>query len=231
MRCWVVVPAAGIGRRMGVHVPKQYLALCGRTVIEHSLEPLRAHPRIDGIVLGLAPDDAYWEKLRWRCEKPWMRVTGGSERCHTVLYALDALSEWAEPEDWVLVHDAARPCLRTEDLSHLIDVLEGHAIGGLLGLPVCDTVKRADAQGTVECTLERSGMWRALTPQMFRLGALRGALREAIASGALVTDESSAMEIAGLAPRLVEGHSDNIKITRPEDLALAELFLRQQGRG
>lgn len=230
MRFWAVVPAAGVGARMRAQVPKQYLPLHGKTVIEHTLERLCAHPAIDGLVVALSERDRYWAGLGWTCDKTFLRAPGGAERCHTVLNALDVLADVAAPEDWVLVHDAARPCLRGEDIDRLIRELETHPVGGLLAVPVRDTMKCADAGGSVDATLDRSNLWHALTPQMFRLELLRSALRSAIESGELVTDESAAVERLGLSPRLVEGHADNIKITRPEDLALAEFFLRAQAR-
>lgn len=219
------MPAAGSGSRMGSTIPKQYLPLLGRPVIAHSLAPFREHPRISGIVVVLAADDGHWKALGMdRLAK--VRVTvGGAERCHSVLAALRGLLECAHPEDWVLVHDAARPCLRRADIDRLIAEGTGHPIGALLALPVRDTMKRADAQREVTETVPRTGLWHALTPQMFRLGMLFEALSEAIASGRLVTDEAEALERAGHRPLLVEGHPDNLKITRPEDLALAQAVL------
>jgi 2-C-methyl-D-erythritol 4-phosphate cytidylyltransferase len=147
-----------------------------------------------------------------------------------VLNGLAALSETAQARDWVLVHDAARPCVRQHDLRLLIDTLAKHAVGGLLGTPVHDTIKKTDAQGAVEATVARDSLWHAYTPQMFRYGLLQAALLKALEDGYEVTDESSAMEHAGHRPLMVEGHADNIKITRPEDLPLARYFLQQQGR-
>jgi 2-C-methyl-D-erythritol 4-phosphate cytidylyltransferase / 2-C-methyl-D-erythritol 2,4-cyclodiphosphate synthase len=215
---------------MRAGMPKQYLPLGGRTVLEHTLGLLAAHPAIDGLAVAVASGDPHWEALAWTCEKPLIIAAGGAERCHTVLNALDALAPMAAPQDWVLVHDAARPCLRADDLQRLVDTLQDHPVGGLLGIPVCDTMKLADERGEVLRTLERRGMWHALTPQMFRYAALSNALRKAICAGVLVTDEAAAMEHTGVAPLLVEGHADNIKITRPQDLPLAELHLRVQGR-
>ncbi len=227
-RFWVVIPAAGSGMRMGATVPKQYLPLAGRTVIEHSLARLAALPGVAGLVVALAADDPYWSTLKLQLDVPVQRVTGGTERCHSVLAALTWLLGVADAHDWVLVHDAARPCVRHADLQRLLDTLIDDPVGGLLAIPARDTKKRADASGRVLQTVDRTDLWKAQTPQMFRLGALREALSSAIAAGKLVTDEASAMEQAGLMPRLVEGHSDNIKITRPEDLVLAEFYIRQQ---
>jgi 2-C-methyl-D-erythritol 4-phosphate cytidylyltransferase len=159
-----------------------------------------------------------------------LTAPGGVERAESVANALTVLRERAADGDWVLVHDAARPCVRREDLVKLIAELRDDPVGGLLAVPVRDTMKQADAEQRCAATVDRSRLWHALTPQMFRLGALRAALRAALAAGVTVTDDASAMERVGLRPRLVEGHADNLKITRPEDLALAEFHLRQQGR-
>lgn len=222
---WVVIPAAGVGKRMQADRPKQYLPLAGRTVIEHTLSRFAELPQIRGIVVALSEGDPYWPDLNINSRAPLFTIDGGEERCHSVLNALQRLSVEASDDDWVLVHDAARPCLRPDDVLKLIDTLAGDPVGGLLGLPMADTVKRVDDDGRVEATVPREALWRALTPQMFRLGPLRDALQQALAEGFLVTDEASAIEHAGLAPRMVEGHGDNIKVTRPEDLQLAALYL------
>jgi len=214
---WAVIPAAGVGRRMGSAIPKQYLDLAGRTVIEHTLAQFVADERISGVVVALDPADSYWNDTAFATHSKIMRVDGGAERCHSVLNALTALAERAHEQDWVLVHDAARPCLQAADLNRLIDTLRDDAVGGLLGIPVRDTMKRNDGAGRIAETVERSSLWHAYTPQMFRLGLLRLALDDALAAGALVTDDASAMERLGYAPRLIEGHADNIKITRAED--------------
>ena len=227
VKYWAVVPAAGVGRRMESNVPKQYLTINGHTVIEHTLRRLGEHPSIAGVVVAIAAGDGYWPELNVETTAPLAVVEGGEERCHSVLNALEQLAEVADPNDWVLVHDAARPCLRADDISRLIDELAGTE-GGLLGLPLSDTIKRTDTVNMVEATVDREGLWRALTPQMFRLGALQRALRQAIEKELMVTDDASAMELAGVRPLMVEGHGDNIKITRPQDLALAELYLQQQ---
>jgi 2-C-methyl-D-erythritol 4-phosphate cytidylyltransferase len=213
---------------MGADRPKQYLPLGGKTVIRHVLERFSRHPSVVGIVVALAPNDAYWDEISRPRDKPIIAVKGGAERYLSVLNALHRLKEMAEPRDWVLVHDAARPCLRAADLDRLINVLADHPVGGLLGVPVPDTLKRVDEQGNVAGTLSREGVWRALTPQMFRLAELTSAIEAAMRAGVCLTDESCAMEHAGLRPRMVEGSADNIKITTPGDLALAELFLRRQ---
>ncbi len=225
-RCWAVVPAAGVGARMQADRPKQYLPLLGKTVIEHTLLRLLRHPPVSGVVVAISSDDAWWPDVSIEADKPLWVATGGDERCHSVLSALQTLSARAADRDWVLVHDAARPCLRSEDMDELIRQCQGHPAGGLLAVPVRDTLKRAGDTREVLETVDRSHLWHAQTPQMFRLGELRAALQQALAAGSLVTDEASAMERAGHAPLLVEGHADNIKITHPEDLALAELYLK-----
>ncbi len=231
MAYWAVVPAAGSGTRMDSQVPKQYMTLAGKTVIQHALGRLAMHPSIDGILVALAPNDVRWQSLELNFLKPVLLAKGGTERCHSVLNALKELQKHAQPDDWVLVHDGARPCLRLSDIDKLISELRSYPHGGLLGVPVRDTMKRADENSGVFETVDRKGLWHALTPQMFRLGELSDALINAVDRGWLVTDEASAMELAGFKPHLVEGAADNIKITRPEDLAVAEFYLRRQEGG
>jgi 2-C-methyl-D-erythritol 4-phosphate cytidylyltransferase len=224
---WAVVPAAGAGKRMGSELPKQYLRLGDRTVLEHTLDTLLDCPRLAGLVLALSPDDEHWAAIEPRyLSAALQRVEGGAERCHSVLNSLDHLAAQTDPDDWVLVHDAARPCVRSEDIERLIITLEPGDQGGLLGVPVADTMKRVDDQQAVTETVDRNGLWHAYTPQMFRLGRLRSALREAIEAGKTVTDEANAMELAGFRPRMVQGSRDNIKITLPADLALAAFYLQ-----
>lgn len=227
-RYWAVVPAAGVGKRMASAIPKQYLPLAGKTVIEQTLERLLNHPKIEALYVALSEQDGWWPDCVYAADSRVIRVAGGAERCHSVRNALDSLSAVAAEDDWVLVHDAARPCLRVSDLEQLINQLSSHPVGGLLGVTVRDTMKRTDAQALVTETVPREQLWHAYTPQMFRFGVLRSALKQALTCGALVTDEASAIELAGLQPLMVEGHTDNIKITRPEDLALATFFLQQQ---
>lgn len=227
-RAFAAIPAAGVGRRMGADVPKQYLPLCGVPVLAHGLRRLGDHPKVSGVVVALAPGDPYWQKIEARCRAPLWVTSGGALRSDSVLAALGVLALHGDEDDWVLVHDAARPCLRRADLDRLIGGLWDHPVGGLLAVPVGDTLKRAGPWGEVQGTVARDGLWQAQTPQMFRLGALMEALEQVTAAGGVVTDESQAMERMGLAPRLVEGHAGNIKITRPEDLARAALYLCSQ---
>jgi len=229
VKYWAVVPAAGVGKRMQADRPKQYLEIEGRSLIEYAITRLMTDPRIEGVVVAISAEDSYWPTLELAVTKPLWVVEGGVERCHSVLNALQELATHAHEDDWVLVHDAARPCVRTEDIARLIEQLADDPVGGLLAIPVRDTMKRATADRRVITTEEREGLWHALTPQMFRYGKLRHALEQALEDEALVTDEASAMELAEYEPLLVEGHADNIKVTRPEDLALATFYLQQQG--
>jgi len=224
-----IIPAAGAGVRMGADTPKQYLTLAGKTVLEHSLDVLLACKGITRVVLMLSAADERWMQIQERYKDSRVETAiGGAERCHSVLNGLEFLASAAGSDDWVLVHDAARPCVRKQDIEMLMSRLEDDSVGGLLGMPVADTKKLVDADGAVMQTVKRDGLWRALTPQMFRLGPLRHALQQAIDSGVMVTDDAAAMEMAGFQPRMVEGHADNIKITRPGDLSLAEFYLQSR---
>ncbi len=225
---WAVVPAAGSGLRMGGEVPKQYLPLHGRTVLDHSLAALLAHPGIRRVAVAVARGDARWQASEHASDSRIRWVEGGAERCHSVLNALGALAGEAAADDWLLVHDAARPCLRRRDLDNLIHTLREHPVGGVLGVPVRDTMKRCASNGAIVATVDRVGLWHAYTPQMFRFGLLDEALRAAVAAGVLVTDEAAAVERAGHAPRMVEGGQGNIKVTRPADLPLAAFFLAHE---
>ncbi len=227
---WALIPAAGMGRRMGADRPKQFLTLGHRTVLAHTLSIFLEHPRIRGVVLVLGPDidpdvldlPAAGGRL--------FRVVGAAERYGSVRNGLDFLSDHGDPDDWVLVHDAARPCLPVEDLDRLIETLHDDPVGGLLATPSTDTLKWSDGTDRVAHTLDRDRVWRALTPQMFRLQPLRAALQAAASAGIPITDEASAMEFHGHKPCLVEGSPVNIKITRPEDLDAAHLYLMKQNR-
>lgn len=225
---WAVVPAAGIGQRMQSDIPKQYLPLHGATVLEHTLNKLLSVDAVCGLVISLQPHDKYWDKLQISSNKPVVVAEGGAERSDSVSSALSALLDidgFNERNDWVLVHDAVRPCVRTADIELLIKKVGINEAGGLLALPVRDTMKRQGAETTVQSTVDRVGLWHALTPQLFPYRVLRDALSAATEQGMVITDESSAVEHAGFRPLLVQGHEDNIKITRPDDLRLAELYL------
>lgn len=227
-RFWTVIPAAGIARRMGAGtVPKQYLRLAQRTVIEWALAPFLERSDCAGIVVVLAEDDRYWPELTVSRDSRIQTAPGGRERMDSVRSGLQALAERAQERDWVLVHDAARPCLAPRELDRLVSTLRDEEVGGLLAVPVVDTLKRADGDERVTETVPRESLWRALTPQMFRFGVLQRALAQAAEAGHAVTDEAQAVEALGLGPRLVRGDPDNIKITVTEDLARAELVLRR----
>ncbi|WP_016856499.1 2-C-methyl-D-erythritol 4-phosphate cytidylyltransferase [Halomonas smyrnensis] len=226
-RLWLVVPAAGRGRRMGAALPKQYLPLAGRTVLARTLARLHEAFPEARLCLCLDPDDERFDPA----EMPfadWRRVPGGAERVDSVTHALAAIADEAGAADPVLVHDVARPCVRVDDLRRLAAAVAEDAVGGLLAAPVADTMKRDDGDGRVGGTEPRDGLWHALTPQGFGYGLLRRALQEAADRGVAVTDEASAVEALGLSPRLVSGRRDNLKITHPEDLALAEAILAAQ---
>lgn len=221
---WGIVPAAGVGKRMEADRPKQYLPLSGKTVIEHTLDRLLAADIWAGIVVAISLEDPYWPELPIAKHPLLHTAPGGNERADSVLNALDYLQDRADGADWVLVHDAARPCIAASDVNKLFNGLKNDPVGGILALPVHDTLKRVVGDSISE-TVDRSAIWRALTPQMFRYGALRHALRDAANKALRVTDEASALELQGRQPKIVEGRPDNIKVTRPEDLALVEFYL------
>jgi len=214
---------------MAADLPKQYLSLRGQTLLEHSLGALLECDPIESVMVALHPGDSYATTLPIFKNERVLRTVGGATRAESVLRALKALAEVADPQDWVLVHDAARPCVTPDEIMSLLDSVRESGAGGILAEPVVDTIKLAGEDGRVETTVDRDRMWRAQTPQMFRLGLLQSALETALASGATVTDEASAMEMAGHPVQLVRGSACNLKITVPEDLTLAEFYL--QGRG
>lgn len=225
-RFWSVVPAAGVGKRMGGALPKQYLEVLGKTVLEHTLDRLLAIPKIQGIAVAVGEEDEYWNSLSVSSNPRILRAPGGQERADSVYHGLTQLRDLADSDDWVLVHDAARLCITREDIEKLMD-LEPDPVGGILALPVSDTLKTVK-EGLVLATPDRSSTWRALTPQMFRYGLLKTALEKAMEDGIKVTDEASAIEHLGYQPRVIPGRSDNIKVTHPEDLALAQFYLERQ---
>ena len=227
---WAVIPAGGSGRRMAADKPKQYLKLLKRTVLEHSLLPFCEHPLIRGIAVVVADDDEYWPTLAVSGHARIVTASGGRERCHSVLNGLRRIREFADDNDWALVHDAARPCVTIADIDRLIAGLRDHPVGGILALPVRDTVKQAGQDLEIQATLDREQLWRALTPQMFRLGLLQEAIALAVADNLLVTDEAQALEHRGYRPGIVQGGPHNIKVSLTEDLALAEFYLTKQVR-
>ena len=215
-----IVPAAGIGSRMGADCPKQYLTLAGKTILEHTLGCLLSHPAIARVIVALAPHDEWFEQLAVAADPRVLRVEGGSERAYSVLNALHVVEG-----KWVLVHDAARCLVTPAQIEALMAACTGDAVGGLLALPLPDTLKAATADARVAATLDRSDKWLAQTPQMFRIGMLQHALAQATD---LVTDEASAIEAQGHAPLLVPGGAQNFKVTYPDDFALAEAVLARR---
>ena len=236
---WAVVPAAGTGARFATEarkagpasagVPKQYLDIDGEPLIAHTLRALLSHPGVDGVVVALAAGDPHWPGWRERDGKPVIACTGGAARGDSVLAGLVALPDEVRADDFVLVHDAARPNLSQEDLSALLERGRADPVGAILAAPVRDTLKRAGDDGGIDGTEPRERLWRALTPQLFRRLQLARALESALREGVAVTDEAMAMERQGARPLLVEGSEANLKITTPADLAYYR-YLRSGSR-
>lgn len=226
-RCWAIIPAAGIGRRIGSETPKQYLQINGKPILQYSIDLFLQHHLIDGVVIVLAENDTLWKGLQINESKNLITTIGGAERFHSVLNGLIALEGRLDTDDWVLVHDAARPCLDISDIDKLINSTVTHPTGGILAMPVRDTMKRAGEDNLIIETVDRNQLWHALTPQMFRFKKLRQAIEDAIENNIPITDEAQAIEQIGQRPILVEGSARNIKVTRPEDLALASFYLSE----
>lgn len=232
-RCYALLPSAGVGSRSGAAVPKQYVAIAGQAMVAHTLAALAEVSRLSALLVVLAPDDQLFEQQvpGFAAERGWVCRRGGAQRADTVAGGLDELLQrGARATDWVLVHDAARCLVRAEWVDRLIDACLADEVGGLLALPLADTLKRAEG-GRVAETLPRADKWAAQTPQMFRIGALRDALAHALGSGLAVTDEASAIELAGARPLLVEGDAANLKVTWPSDFILAERVLAARTKG
>lgn len=225
---WCILPAAGVGARMQADCPKQYLKLYGKTILERTLEKLLSIPELKGIVVCVSPFDQLWPTLSVMRDPRIRVVEGGAERSQSVLNGLWSLEGELNNSSWVMVHDAARPCVRVSDVHHLMEQLGDHLVGGILGVKVSDTLKRVSDTFGIEATVDRSPLWQAQTPQMFRYGLLTSSLSRALKQELAVTDEASALELAGYAPIMVEGHRDNIKVTLPEDLMMAEMILKAQ---
>ena len=232
MTIWAVLPAAGIGRRMGSTIPKQYLIIDGAPLILHALRRLSAVSEIQKIIVVIHSKDNQWAKLQKSIGEEFknriITVRGGDERYQSVLNGLTAVAEFADKDDWVLVHDAVRPCVRTSDIESLISKVSLHPVGGLLGSAVDNTLKKVGADLTVIETVDRESYWNALTPQMFRFAQLKASIEAVLASGEQVTDEAAAMEVAGFKPIMIAGSKDNIKITVESDLLLASQILKTQ---
>lgn len=228
---WVVIPAAGVGKRMLADRPKQYLPLLKKTVIEHTLSCFSEHKAIAGVVISLHPDDPYWGELAIHLPIPHFVAKGGKERSDSVLNALQMMQNelQIDSDSWVMVHDAARPCLLLTDIDKLItSCLDTDTIGGILAKKASDTMKRSKTDDSILRTEDRENLWHALTPQMFRLKQLSDSLQQALAQNIVITDEASALENDGESPLLIEASGSNIKITHPDDLALAEFLLRDK---
>ncbi|MEQ4925102.1 2-C-methyl-D-erythritol 4-phosphate cytidylyltransferase [Proteus hauseri] len=229
-----VIPAAGIGSRMQAICPKQYLKIGGLTILEHTINALLKHPRISQIIIAISPEDDYFHTLPLAKDKRIIAVNGGGERADSVLSGLVYVTEHFPENTWALVHDAARPCLSFGDLDKLIQLIDDNYAhpqfcGGILATPVRDTMKRSHPKDNhIQKTVERTTLWHALTPQFFPAALLKQNLENALSQNATITDEASAMEFAGYEPLLVKGRADNIKVTQPEDFALAEFFLSRQ---
>ncbi len=230
-KCWVVIPAAGIGERVGSSIPKQYLQIAGKTVLQHAISPFVGNGRIAGITVALHPEDTHFSTLEMNattCDKIHS-VIGGETRAHSVLNALDSIEAQLAKDDFVLVHDAARPCLSNNDLDLLIDACLTHEVGGIIGSRVADTIKHVENNNIVS-TLDRENIWRAYTPQMFKFGLLQSAIQKAFKDNIYITDEASAIEYIGYQPCMIEGDARNIKVTTAEDISLAEIFLQEEKR-
>jgi 2-C-methyl-D-erythritol 4-phosphate cytidylyltransferase len=223
-RVWAVIPAAGLGSRFAAERPKQYVSIVGKTILEHSLAAILRSPAVCQVVVALHPDDDYFNSLSYANDTRVRRVDGGSERAESVALALDCLGQASE-QDWVLVHDAARPCVSDADIQNLLDLGCRHAVGAILVAPVVDTIKSRQSDESSLVTVDRNHLWRALTPQLFRIGELRAALKFCSDNHLPVTDEASAMEQCGYYPLLVDSNPRNIKITYPDDLLIAAVFL------
>lgn len=225
---WAVVPAAGHGSRFGGEIPKQYLEVAGEPLLGHTLRALLSHPGVAGAVVVLAPADRHWPGWTERDGKPVVTCVGGESRADSVLAGLQALPESVRADEFVLVHDAARPNLDPGDLTQLLERGRSDLVGAILAAPVRDTLKRAGDDGGIDGTEPRERLWRALTPQLFRRLQLGRALEAAREAGVAVTDESMAMERKGARPLLIEGREDNIKITTRADLDYFEFLLSRR---
>lgn len=226
----VIVPAAGVGKRMLADCPKQYLQIDGETILALTVNRLLSHQKIGKIIIALSDDDSYFSQTALVDHPDITRVSGGKERVDSVLSGLQVVDDTLFP--WVLVHDAARPCVSHYDIDQLIEQCLSKNTGGLLAAPVVDTIKQSKnitSELYVTATIDRSQLWHGLTPQMYKTSELKQAIEQAQDKGLLITDESSAIELAGLSSLLVPASRENIKITRPEDLALAAFYLKQQG--
>ena len=228
-RLWVVIPAAGIGKRMGVDIPKQYITVCDKAIIEHTVEKFTSRNDLQGILVALSNSDQHWSTLELSKNNKITTVTGGEERYKSVYNALCSLKNKADDDDWILVHDAVRPCITTSEIDQFIADLDHlNGIGGILALPCFETMKKANTNHEIEETIDRKFIWHAQTPQMFRYKKLFLAIEIIMNENIFITDEAMAMELAGYKPMLIQGTHSNIKITDQNDLKYLESFLRQE---
>lgn len=225
---WAIVPAAGLGQRMGKELPKQYLTVAGKAILERTIERLLSIKSITTIVVVLHKDDQHFEALANAKNPRVITTLGGQERCDSVLSALISLSDKVSNGDRVLVHDAARCCILPTCIEHLITTFKNDKVGGLLGVPVSDTLKRVSNTNKAMQTLDRNTIWQAQTPQLFPYSLLKNSLEKALADQQKITDEASAMEYCGFQPQMVMGHYDNIKVTHPDDIAIASAIINHQ---
>jgi len=216
---------------MGAEIPKQYLSVCGRPLAEHTLTALLSVPSIVSVRVALSVNDAHWDRVDAAIRNRVQRVTGGDSRAHSVLAGLQSLHDCAADDDWVLVHDMARPCISVAAIERMIATLDNDPVGGLLAIPVVDTLKRSDADERVVETVARETLWQAQTPQLFRYKTLLDALAAGLERGVPITDEASAIELHGLQPKLVHGDAENMKVTVPGDLMRVEQILRSRWGG
>ncbi|MFK7794414.1 MAG: 2-C-methyl-D-erythritol 4-phosphate cytidylyltransferase [Gammaproteobacteria bacterium] len=228
-KCWAVIPAAGIGERVSSTIPKQYLQIAGKTILQHAITPFVGNSHIAGITVALHPEDTHFSTLDMTiaARDKLHTVIGGATRAQSVLNALNSFEAQLDKDDFVLVHDAARPCLTNNDLDLLIDACLAHEVGGIIGSRVVDTIKYVENNNIVD-TLDRENIWRAYTPQMFRFGILKSAIQKAFENNVCITDEASAIEYIGYQPCMVDGDARNIKVTTEQDISLAEMFLQEE---
>ena len=222
---WALIPAAGIGSRMQAELPKQYLKIDGKTILEHSLSKFLQHSSIDKVVVALDPNDNHWAKLNVAKHPKIITVEGGESRAESVLNGLQAIHQHDGGNDWVMVHDAARPCLDSASIDALIQGAKDSEHGAILAVPSVDTVKLANSSQRIDKTLNRERIWLAQTPQYFSVARLTKAIDSGLKQGLLITDEASAIEAQGQQPALVIGSRKNIKVTEPEDMMLASVWL------
>lgn len=224
-KIWALIPAAGIGTRMKSELPKQYLEIDGKTILEHSLSKFLEHPSIDKVVVALHPNDNHWAKIKIANHSKIITVEGGATRAESVLNGLKAIQQQHQQDDWVMVHDAARPCLDAGSIDALIQAGKESKHGAILAIPSVDTVKLANANQKIDKTLNREQIWLAQTPQYFPVQILADAIKTGLEQGLAITDEASAIEAQGMHPALVIGTRKNIKVTQPEDMMLASVWL------